>query len=150
KGILPRGGVQDQKDVVGRFGVEAAEHAADFRQLVHQMLLVLEAACGVHDENVFAGGRRLLHSVEQDSRRVAALLAGNDRRADALAPDLELLDRGGTESIAGGEQDAIIRFLEPMAKLADRRRLARSVDADHEDHVWAGKAPDFQWFGDWS
>ena len=32
-----------------------------------------------------------------------ALLAGEDRRADPLAPDLQLLDGGGPEGVAGGE-----------------------------------------------
>src|SRR2546423_13864915 len=112
------------------------------------MPLVLEAACGVDDEYVFAGGCRLFDTVKDNSGGVAAFLAGNDRRADALAPDLELLDRGGAESIAGGEQDAVILFLQPMAELADGCGLARAVDADHQDHVWTRKTPDFQRLGD--
>ncbi len=79
---------------------------------------------------------------------VAAFLAGDDRRADAVAPDLELLDRGGAERVAGGEQDAVVLLLQPMGELADRRRLARAVDADHQDDVRARKAPDFQRLGD--
>ena len=35
-----------------------------------------------------------------------------------------------------------------MAELADRRRLARAVDADHQDDVRTGKTPDFQRLGD--
>jgi hypothetical protein len=75
---------------------------------------------------------------------VAAFLAGDHRRADPVAPDLQLLDRGGAEGVAGGEQHAIILLLQPVGELADRRRLARAVDADHQDHVRAGKAPHFE------
>ena len=75
-------------------------------------------------------------------------LPRDDRRADPVAPDLQLLDRGGAEGVAGGEENAIILLLQPVAELADRGRLARAVDADHEDDVRAGKARDFQRLGD--
>ncbi len=88
-----------------------------------------------------AGRGGLLDAVEDDPGGVAAFLAGDDRRADAVAPDLQLLDRGGAEGVAGGKQDAIILLLEPMAELADRGRLAGAVDADHQDDVRARKAP---------
>ena len=53
--ILPGGGVEHEQDVVRRFGVEAAEHAADLGKLFHQMGLVLEAAGGVDDQRVDPG-----------------------------------------------------------------------------------------------
>src|SRR5207253_1545155 len=83
----------------------------------------------VDDEHVLAGRGRLPDAIEDDSRRVGALLAGDHRCADALAPDLELLDRGRAKGVAGGEQHAIILLLEPVGELADRGRLARAVDA---------------------
>ena len=46
---------------------------------------------------------RLLEGVEGEARGVGAELRGDDRRAGALAPDLQLLDRGGAERVAGGE-----------------------------------------------
>ena len=148
KRVLAGGRVEHEQDVVRRFGIEAAEDAADLGQLLHQVRLVLEAPGGVDDQHVLAGRGRLLDAVEDDPGGVAAFLAGDDRRADALAPDLQLLDRGGAEGVAGGEQDAIILLLQPMAELADGGRLARAVDADHQDDVGAGKAPDFQRLGD--
>jgi len=42
--------------------VEAAQHAVDLGQLIHQLALVLQAACGVDDQRVgaaLAGGARL-------------------------------------------------------------------------------------------
>ena len=44
-----------------------------------------------------------VQGVEGEARGVRALRAGDDRRAGALAPDLELLDRRGAEGVAGGE-----------------------------------------------
>ena len=89
-----------------------------------------------------------LDPVIDDPGRVAAFLADHHRRADAVAPDLELLDRGGAERVAGGEHHAIILFLQPMAQFADGGGLARAVDADHQDDVRARKAPYVQRLGD--
>jgi hypothetical protein len=107
-----------------------------------------QAARGIDNQHVDALGRRLFDAVEHDPGRVAAFLAGDHRSIDALAPDPELLDRGGAERIAGGEQHAIILFLQPMPELADRRRLARAIDADDEDHVGPRKTPHLQRLGD--
>src|SRR5205823_2398218 len=41
KRVLTRGGVEDEEDVVRRFGIEAAEDSADLRQFLHQMRFVL-------------------------------------------------------------------------------------------------------------
>ena len=131
-----------------RFGVEPAEHPADLGQFVHQMRLVLEPPGGVDDQRVDAGRGGLLDPVIDDPGGVAAFLAGDHRRLDPLAPDLELLDRRGAEGVAGGEHHAIILLLQQMAELADGRGLARSVDADHQDDVRAGEAPDVERLGD--
>ena len=116
KRVLAGGCVEHEQDIVRRFGVEAAEHAADLGQLLHQMGLVLEAPGGVDDERIDAGRGRLLDAVEHDPGGVAAFLAADDRRADAVAPDLQLLDRRGAEGVAGGEQDAIVLLLQPVAR----------------------------------
>ena len=113
------------------------------------MRFVLKAAGSIDDQHVLAVRRGLLDAVEHDSRGVAAFLAGNDRRTDPIAPDLQLFDGGGAERIARGQQNTIILLLEPMAELADGRGLARAVDADHQDHVRPGKTPDLQWLRDW-
>ena len=51
-----------------RFGVEAAEHAADLGQLLHQMGLVLQAPGGVDDQRVDPGRGGLLDPVDRRSR----------------------------------------------------------------------------------
>ena len=53
-------------------------------------------------------------------------LPRDHRRADALAPNLELLDRRRAEGVPGGEQHAIILLLQPMGELANGRGLAAS------------------------
>src|SRR3982751_1052329 len=136
KAVLAGCRVQDQEDIVRGLGIESTEYAADLRQLLHQMRFVLEAAGGVDDEHVLAGRGCLADAVEHNPGSVAAFLARNQRRADAVTPDLQLLDRGRPEGVAGSEQDAVILLLQPMAELADGGGLARTVDADHQDVVW--------------
>ena len=75
KRVLTGSGVEHEQDVVRRFGVEAAEDAADFRQLLHQVRLVLQAAGGVDDQYVLARRGRLLDAIEDDAGGVAAFLA---------------------------------------------------------------------------
>ena len=131
-----------------RLGVQAAEHAADLGQLVHQLALVLKAPGGVDDQHVDAGRGRLLHRLIDDARRVAAFLARYDRHADPLGPGGELADRGGAEGVARRQHDAVILLHEQMGQLGDGRRLARAVDADDQDHLRPGKGVDLQRGGD--
>ena len=53
--------------------------------------------------------------------------------ADPLAPGLELVGGGGAEGVGGAEDDALAVADQHAGDLADRRRLAGAVDADHED-----------------
>ena len=131
KGVLPGGRVEDEEDVVRSLGIEAAEHSADLRQLVHEVRLVLEPPGGVDDQHVLAARGRLLDSVEDDPGRVPAFHARDDWRADPVAPDPQLLDRRGSEGVPGREQDAIILLLQPVPELSNRGCLSRSVDSDH-------------------
>src|SRR5690606_28292944 len=82
--------------------------------------------------------------VKNDAGRVAAFLAGNYRRVDPLAPDLQLLDRCRPERIARGKHHSIILLLEQVTELSDRRGLARAIDSDHQDDVRPGKTPDVE------
>src|SRR5437773_2489417 len=59
---------------------------------------------------------------------------GHHRTAGALAPDLQLLDRGGAERIAGREHYASAGVAVLLGELADRRRLAAAVDPDDQDY----------------
>ncbi len=52
KRVLAGGRVEHEQDVVRRFGIEPAEHAADLGQFVHQMGLVLQAPGSVDDQHV--------------------------------------------------------------------------------------------------
>src|SRR3546814_13322185 len=90
------GGIEHQHHVVRRLGIEAAEHAADLGQLVHQLALVLQASGGVDDQRVDALIGRGLDRVEHDRSRIPALGA---------------LDAGDTEPVG------------PYRKRSEKRRV---------------------------
>ena len=82
-----------------------------------------------------------VHGVEAHGGRVAALFVLHDVDAEAVAPDGELLDRGGAECVAGAEEHLPVGGEKVGAELADRRRLADTVDADDEDDPRAAFRP---------
>ena len=51
-------------------------------------------------------GAGALERLVGDASRVGADLLGDDLRADAPAPDFELVDRRGAERVGCGEHDA--------------------------------------------
>ena len=55
--------------------------------------------------------------------------------AGPFAPNLNLLDRGGTEGIARGDDGRAPPAPKIVGELADRRGLARTVDADNQHDV---------------
>jgi hypothetical protein len=146
--ILAGGGIEHQHHVVRRGGVEPPQHAADLGELVHQPGLVLQAPGSIDDQHVGADRGALLDAFPHQPGGVGAFLAGDDRHADPLGPHLQLADRGGAERVAGDEHHLIILLLQQVRELGDRRRLARSVDADDEDHLRARESLDLKRLGD--
>ena len=144
--VLAVGGIEHQHHIMRRLGVEAAEHPADFRQLLHQLLLVLQAPGGVDNQRVDPGVGGLLDRVEHDRRRITAFGPAHEVDPDAPCPGGELPDRGSPEGVARCQQHAVIVFLEQMRELGDGGGLARAVDPDHEDHLRAGEGGDFERF----
>ena len=64
----------------------------------------------------------------------APVPVGADRRhADALAPGLQLVGRGGAERVGRAEDDVLVLGDEDAGELADGGRLAGAVDADDDD-----------------
>ena len=67
---------------------------------------------------------------------VAAYTHGH--AADVPCSD-ELLDRGGAESVSGGDEDAFPALFVVARELCDGGRFARAVDSDDEDYVGRSK-----------
>ena len=72
----------------------------------------------------------------------------DDRRAGALAPDLQLLDRRGAERVARRQPDLESGLAQLGRQLADGRGLAGAVDADHQNDMRLVREIEFQRLGD--
>ena len=105
--VLALVGIQHQQHFVRRAGIDALDHALDLLQLVHQMRLTVQPAGGVGDQHIDATRARRLRGVEYHGARIGAGLLRDHRRAGARRPDLQLLDRGGAEGIAGRQHHAV-------------------------------------------
>jgi hypothetical protein len=101
--VLAGVAVDDQQHFVRRAVHALADHALDLLQLFHQVQLGRQAAGGIDHDHVHAARLARLHRVEGDRGRVARFLR-NHGDVVALAPDHQLLARGGAEGVAGGQQ----------------------------------------------
>ena len=122
-GVLAGHRVDDQQHVVGLGPL------ADLRQLVHQLLVDVEAAGGVDDQHVAAllAGALERPGGDLDRVGVGALLV--DVGPGALADGDQLLDRGRPVDVAGGEGDVLARLAEVAGELGAGGRLARALQA---------------------
>ena len=105
----------------------------DFLQFAHQMRLRVQPAGGIDDKDVETARLGPVAGVVGHAGRVAALLILDDLATDALTPDAQLLDGGGTKRIAGSHHHLFAVGLEAVGQLGNRRRLARAIDASHHD-----------------
>ena len=121
--------VDDEQHVVG------LDPLADLRQLLHQVLVDVEAAGGVDDQHVAALRLGLLERPGGDLDRVGVGAFLVDVGADAPADGDQLVDRGRAVDVAGGEGDVLLAVLAQEAgELGAGGRLARALQAGHQDH----------------
>src|SRR5262245_1978611 len=137
KRILTRGGVEHEDDAVRRGLVDLLQDANDLGELGHEVRLVLQAPRRVDEEHVEAFRPRPLERLEGDAGGIGAHRLRHDLGADPLAPDLELIDRGGAERVGGREHDLQVLAIEPVRELGCGRGLAGAVDADNEKDMGA-------------
>jgi len=78
---------------------------------------------GVDQQQVGAFGPGLGEGIVASPAASAPLSRGDHARARALAPDLQLLDGGGAEGVAGGEDDLLALVAVELGELADGRVL---------------------------
>ena len=130
--VLAAGGIETSRSRGARPGIALPPRGRTFcsscisrlvcrRPAVSAMTTSKPSVCGA------------LHAVEDHRGGVAALLAVTTA-PPALGPHVELLDGGGAERVAGGEQHLLAVGGELGGELADGRRLAAAVDADDQKH----------------
>ena len=127
-GILAGHGIDDEQ------GLRRPDGLVEGGNLVHQLLIDREAAGGIDDHDAVALGTGLGDGVLRDADRILLPFFGIDGNADALAEDLELLDGGRAEGVAGCEEDLHAALaLDMQGELAGEGRLTGTIEAGDED-----------------
>ena len=125
--FLARHRIDDEQDFVRMHG------ALDVAELLHELLVNLQAAGRIDDDDVIHVRLRIGHSLVRNLDRILAAFLLENGKAELLADDFELRDGGRTVDVIGHEQRALALLLEREAELADRRRLAGALQARHHD-----------------
>ena len=125
--FLPRHRV-DHEQHVRRLGL-----VADSFELLHQLLVHVQAARRVEDDRVDAVFGELPDTVMHDRDRIGALPA-IDGNLDLLAELLELVDRRGPLQVGGDETRAAALLPQQERELRRGRRLTRALQAGEQDH----------------
>ena len=113
--------------VLSRYDLEELAH------LLHEVILVVQTACRVDDQDIRVTGFCGLDGVVDDRSRITAVLSRNDRHFCALRPFGQLLRSAGTERIRRGDQDRLALPAVEVRQFSDRGSLSDAVHADHED-----------------
>ena len=92
------------------------ENSMQFLKFLHEILFCVEASGCIDDQNVGIAGEGGGNGVVADSGGVGAVVAGDDRGFEALTPELELFDSGGTESVTGSKDWGQSLLAEVMGK----------------------------------
>src|SRR5690625_341776 len=87
--VLACARVEHQQDFVGRFGSQLLHDPDHLLQLLHEVVLVVQPACGIGDEHVEVAGPGRLEGIIDDRGAVGSGVLGDDRHPVALAPDLQ-------------------------------------------------------------
>ncbi len=132
--VLAGRGVEHQKHLVRRLGNLLAQHAMDFRELLHQIVLRLQPPGRIDDAYVGADFHGAGDGAMGHGGRIAARRAGDDFRPEPLGPNGQLLDGGGAEGVGRAEHDLFALRLEHRGQFGDRRSFAAAVDARHHDN----------------
>ena len=125
--VLAGHGVEDEEDVV------RLQLLADGGELVHELLVDVEPAGGVDDEDVAPLRAGLVEALLRHLDRVLRRAVEVDRDLDLLAELLELVDRGRALEVGGHERRRLPFLAEEQRELGRRGRLPRALQAGEEN-----------------
>src|SRR5262245_17440090 len=98
------------------------------------MYFGMEAPRGIDQYHVRAAALCRLQPVKNDSGRIGTRSVLDDVDADALCPNIELLDGRGAKRVAGDEQDLLARLAVLRREFSDRCCLSDPVNAEKQNH----------------
>ena len=135
---LPLEGVGGVDRVLAGHGVDDEQHVvrldrvADVDELGHELLVHVQAAGGVDDGDVAVLAREG-DAVARDVDRVEVGAGRVARHADAPGQRLQLVDGRRTVDVGGDEHRLLAVLLEQLGELGAGGRLARALQAGHQD-----------------
>ena len=133
--VLPGRRVDDEQRLVRRALEPALDHAPHLGELLHQVRLRVQAAGGVDDHDVPAPRASAPRSRRRRRRRGRRRAGAPTKSAPARSAQISSCSSAAARNVsAGAEDDGAAVLAQLLRELADRRRLARAVDADDEDH----------------
>jgi hypothetical protein len=127
-GLLPDHAVDDQDDLM------RAHRALEVLELAHELIVDVQTAGGVEDEEIEPARAGLLERPDRDVMRLRAVRRAPEAGVGALGHALELIDGRGAVDVGRDEQRALVPRLEPQRELARERGLARALQAGEQDH----------------
>jgi hypothetical protein len=125
--------------LLARHRVEDEQHVrrlrlvADGDELVHQLLVDVQAAGGVDDDDVERVLARPLDASARGHDRIGRVLAV-DRHLDLAAELLELVDRRRALEVGGDEPGLPLLLAQEERELGRGGRLSRALEAGEQDH----------------
>ena len=129
-GILARHGIHHKERLRGLDG------PVQGRYLVHQLLVHGQAAGGIHNHHAEAFGLGLGDGALGNFHRVFLSFDGENRYVDAFSQQLELLDGGRTESVAGGQKNLHAPLgLDVEGQLGAKGGFTGTVEARHQHNA---------------
>ena len=126
-GLLAGHRVEDEQDV------RRLRRVPDARELLHQLLVDVQAAGGVDDDDVVARLAGRVEPVLDDLDRILRV-AAVDGDLDLAAELLELVDRGRPLQVGRDQRRLLPVLAQQQRELGGRRRLAGALEAGEQDH----------------
>jgi hypothetical protein len=130
--VLSSHRVEDQQHVVG------AGSLLDLGELVHQLLVDVQAPGGIDDERVGTIASSLVERPLGDVDGVALRALLVDRRSGPLAHRHQLLDRRRPLGVTGSQCHALAVLRQELGELGAGRGLPGALQARDQDHARAG------------
>jgi hypothetical protein len=131
-GILTGHGVGDEQDF------DRIQSRFELLQLLHQLLVDVEAAGGIHQQNIAAGVHGFAASgLRQIERGFFFGRAGINRHFDIARNDGQLIARGRPIDVHRDQLRTMTVLSQPACEFAGGRGFARALQAD--DHEDAGR-----------
>src|SRR5687768_2770171 len=126
-GVLAGHAIRDEQNLVG------LDRLLELLELLHHLVVDLEATGGVDENDAIARAARLVDAVSGDLHDVLMPALGVHGNVELLAERLELVDRGRPIDIGGDESRLTAFGLELARQLGRRGRFPGALQADHHD-----------------